>query len=71
MKLTSRQKLHQAIRRVQIVQGCLQDEIMPRLVEDFPKPRSDRQRATYRCLLNFVSNLVEGNEKFLMESRDW
>lgn len=57
------------IDRVDIIQRCLIEEILPRLMFDMPKPRSDKQRASLRVVTNYVATLIEGNEKYLKEKR--
>jgi len=59
----------QDVDRVSIIQRCLVEEVLPRLMFDMPKPRSDKQRASLRVVTNYVATLIEGNEKFLKEQK--
>lgn len=47
--------------RVDIIQKCLLEEVLPRLVYDMPPPRSDKQRASLRVVINYVTSLIDGN----------
>ena len=58
------------IDRVNIIQKCLIEEVLPRLICDMPTPRSDKQRASLRVVTNYVAALIEGNEKYLKEKSD-
>ena len=51
--------------RVSIIQKCLIEEVLPRLMFDMPTPRSDKQRASLRVVTNYVAAIIEGNEKYL------
>lgn len=55
--------------RVAIVQRCLRDDVMPRLLWDIPKPRSDKQKAAVKATINFIADVMEGNEKWIKEHR--
>jgi hypothetical protein len=52
--------------RVAVINRCLKEAVVPRLIEDY-KPKNDKERAMLRVTLNFVLNLIEGNESFAKE----
>ena len=54
------------VNRVEIIQKCLEEEVIPRLI-DFPPScfRSDKTRNRMRVAINYLLNLMEGNEKYL------
>ncbi len=51
--------------RVEVIQKCLEKEILSRLMFDMPVPRSEKQRAALRVVTNHVATLIEGNDRFL------
>lgn len=53
--------------RVEVIQVCLEQEVLPRLLEDMPTPRTDRQRNSLRVVTNYIDLLITGNKKYLSE----
>lgn len=57
--------------RVEIIQGCLVDEVLPRLMDLMAgcARLTEKQRNELRVTMNHVASLVEGNKRWIAGDR--